>query len=145
MSTIIIPFLFFLSSFNIVGCIIHDCCSDFRCWWKDGIKKVEIECCSSSPSPSPFSCSLLSSLSRLCSTSIGKTGSRLYISMNVEYFVEECRLTRWAKRIPSMNCGYISGLSSKTFTKEFFIVRFWRCANPFTWWWWADVTLFYSR
>ena len=43
MSAIIISYLFFLSSFNIVGCIIHDCCSDFRRWWKDGIKKVEIE------------------------------------------------------------------------------------------------------
>ena len=43
MSTIIISFLFFLSSFNIASCIIRDCCSDFRRWWKDGIKKVEIE------------------------------------------------------------------------------------------------------
>ena len=43
MSTIIISFLFFLSSSNIVGCILRICCSDFRSWWKDGIKKVEIE------------------------------------------------------------------------------------------------------
>ena len=136
MSTIIISFLFFLSSFNIVGCIIRHCCLYFRRWWKGGAsKKSRSNGCSLSPYPLLFSHSLLSSLPRLCFTSIGKTDSWLCIRMNREYFVEEYQLTRWAKRIPSMICRHISGLSSKTLTKEFFIVRFWCSTNPFAWGW----------
>ena len=140
MSTIIIFFLFFLEAlmFNIVGCIIRDCCSDFRRWWKDGIKKVEIKWLifiSISFSVFSFFVFIFVQVGKTDFTSVSKTDSRLYISMNGEHVVGECRLTRWAKRIPSMICGNISGLPSKTFSKEFFIVRFWTSINPFAWGW----------
>ena len=130
---VILSLLFFLSSSNIAGCIIREYFSDFRCWWKDGTKKFETEwLLFISISFSVFSFFAFIFV-QLCFTSVDKTDWRLYISINGEYFVEECRLTRWANRIRSMICDHISGLSSNTFTKEFFIVPIWRSTNLFSW------------
>ena len=68
--------------------------------------------------------------------------SRLQSNMKGEYFVDVWRLTRWAKRIPSIMLGHIAILSSRTLTREFLIVRFCLSTNPLAWGWYADVTLY---
>ena len=128
-SRIIISYFFFLSRFDIVGFIIGDCCSVFRRWLKDGIKKVEMEWM--------FFISI--SLSVLLSFVF--IFVQVMCHINRQNWLAVIHQHEWSLLFRRMSTnamskkdplnGHISGLSSKTFTKEFFIIRFWRSINPF--------------
>ena len=69
--------------------------------------------------PKRCSLSFPSISNKLCLTSIGKVGSRLYSGKDGKNFVEVCLLTPCANKSPSIILSQSQGFPSRTFTNDF--------------------------